>query len=371
MTVCWKHTSALDLHKLTVLLCMLPIHRQQRELEVMQMAAEAKVRTRSASKALPKTPAVLPVASPVHTQAASVLSASERQDAAAANAARMLWGVPFPARTYPSAAPQSSSTAQKKALASDHGATSTGSADKPAPATPVPHAAVNRQLNASGISSDNGTAQRLATPTPTGTVVAAPHAGTIKLGAATVAASTAASTSVHSVAQPTVLAQGQHLHQHQQQLQVQQQQTAAHTVDLTLDELSDYTSGNEEFPLLIPASCYGGQQPRVTPVTSSSSSTASSNSAKFSGRYNATVRSDDVVASIKALSLSASSKVRCSIQHLYRRLREGGMFVASSGYGMALSRVSATVVCIRACALLYRAHCTTHDPLTTWTEDCK
>jgi hypothetical protein len=302
------------------------IHRQQRELEVMQMAADAKVRTRSASKALPKTAAVLPAASPVHT--ASVLSASERQDAAAANAARMLRGVPFPARTYPSAAPQSPSTAQKKALAKDAGATSSSSAVKPAPATPVPHAAVSRPFDASGISSDNGTAratarngtaQRLVTPT--GTVVAAPYAEATMLSAAAVAGSTATT----GVAQPTVVAQEQHQHQYQQQLQNQQEQqqqpTAANTVDLTLGELSDYTSGSEEFPLLTPASCYGVPQPRVPPVTSSSSST-NTNSAEVSGRHNSMVCSEDVVANIKALSLSAASRVRCSIQHMFRTMHE-------------------------------------------------
>jgi hypothetical protein len=169
---------------------------------------------------------------------------------------------------------------------------------------------------------NNATAQRLATTSGSGVV--APRATATKLGAATVAGSTATTAGMHSVVQPILLAQA--LHQRQQQLQVQQQQTAANTVDLTLDELSDDTTGDEEFPLLTPASCYGGQQSRVHSTTSSTT-ISGSNSARLSGRSNAMVRNEDVVASIKALSLSATSKVRCSIQHIYRSARKRSIFV--------------------------------------------
>jgi hypothetical protein len=294
MTVCLTHAFALDLHPLTLILCLLSIHRQQRELEVTRTAPP---QLHTSSNTISKAAVVPPDTSAAHI--ASALETSARQNAAAANAAHMVSrGASFPARTYPTADPQSSSAAQKKAFAESHGATSSSSAVKLAPTTPVPHATVHRQLDASGIASDSNstqgaadkeTAQRLATTTGTG--VAAPHVGTTML-------STPANASVHSVAQPIVVAQGQHLHQHQHQLQAQQHQTAANTVDLTLHQSPHKTSVTRATQLVTPASYYGGQQSWTQSVTSSSS-TGSTGTAQFTGaRRNAMVCSDEVVASV-------------------------------------------------------------------------
>jgi hypothetical protein len=230
--------------------------------------------------------------------AASAPQTPARQDVAAANAAHMVSrGVSFPAVAYPTAAPQSSSTAQQATFAAkSHGAASSSSAAKPALAAPAPHATVHRQLDASGISSDNDPARCLATSTGTG--VAAPHATATKL-------STPATAGVHSMAQPSAVAQGQSQYYYQQQLQAPPQQTAANSVDLTLYQSSHKPTVNEAAQLTTPAFYYGGPQP-WTQQPLASSTANSTGTAQFSGaRRNAIVCSAEVAASIQAVSLAA------------------------------------------------------------------
>jgi hypothetical protein len=243
----------------------------------------------SASNTTPKAAVVPPDTSTAH--AASAPQTPARQDVAAANAAHMMSrGVSVP---YPTVAPQSPSTAQQATFAAkSHGAASSSSAAKPALTAPAPHATVHRQLDASGISSDNDTAPRLATSTGTG--VAAPHATAAML-------SSPATASVHSVAQPTVVG-GQYHHYYQQELQAPPQQTAANTVDLALYQSSHKPTVNG---VTTPASHYGGQQ-SWTQQSVTSSSGSGTGSAQFSGaRRNAMVCSDEVIASIQAVSLAA------------------------------------------------------------------
>jgi hypothetical protein len=299
-------------------MCVGPIHRQQRELEVMQKAT-ARMRTRATSKLHPQAAVVLPETSAEH--AASAPQMSTRQDAAAANAAHMVdRGVASPAMAYPTAAAQSSPTAHSKLPVATSGATTFSTAVGSAPTTPVPYAAVHSQLEASTTSAhsntsqaavDDDTAQRLATTTSYSVLGASysEYARAAMLRAATDAGS-AATVGVHSV-QPIMLAQ--------------QQQTEANTVDLTRSESPHKATVNKIPELVTPASCYGVQQLWSSPVTSSTTTTSTAHS---SGRRNAMVCDEQVAADFRALSLTA--EVRYSV-HTSR------VFVAIDSYGVLVS----------------------------------
>jgi hypothetical protein len=170
--------------------------------------------------------------------------------------------------------------------------------------------AVHSQLDASTASAhsntpqaalDDDTAQRLATTTSYSVLGASysEYARAAMLRAATDAGS-AATAGAHSVVQPTMLAQPQ------------QQQTAANAVDLARSESPHKTTVNKIPELVTPASCYGVRQLWAQqPVTTSS--TTATNGAYSTGRRNAMVCDDQVVADFNTLSLAA--KVSYSIHH--------------------------------------------------------